>query len=99
MGDMANLMDYGVAVGGLLIVLILLLRYMFPRIDKDFLGLQQATEANTNQISALTQAIEGQTKTVERVLSTCEKAFDDNRQTVKLLIEHIERSNSIKTGE
>ena len=80
MEDFKALADYGIAIAVMGIML-----YWFARI------LTPKVEQNTQSIVGLTQAITALTENSSKLYETCERAFEDNRNTIQLLVKHIER--------
>lgn len=74
------LADYGIAIAVMGIML-----YWFARI------LTPKVEQNTQSINGLTQAITALTENTSKLYETCERAFEDNRHTLEVLIKHIEK--------
>lgn len=81
-----NLLDYGLSVGVLLVALVLIMRYLFPRVEKRFDSVEKSVSDNTAQLAALTLAITEQTRSLTAMMKTCEKAFDDNRRVIEILL-------------
>lgn len=73
------LADYGIAIAVMGIML-----YWFAKI------LTPKVEQNTQSIVGLTQAITALTDNTSKLYETCERAFEDNRNTIQLLVKHIE---------
>lgn len=74
------LADYGIAIAVMGIML-----YWFARI------LTPKVEQNTQSINGLTHAITALTDNTSKLYETCERAFEDNRATIQLLLKHIEK--------
>lgn len=74
------LADYGIAIAVMGIML-----YWFARI------LTPKVEQNTQSINGLTHAITALTDNTSKLYETCERAFEDNRHTLEVLIKHIEK--------
>ena len=51
----------------------------------------QKLDRNTESVQLLTQAITALTDSNERMYEMCEKAFNDNRETIQILMKHIEK--------
>ena len=51
----------------------------------------QNLDRNTESFQLLTQAITALTDSNERMYEMCEKAFNDNRETIQILMKHIEK--------
>lgn len=81
------LADYGIAIAVMGIML-----YWFAKI------LTPKVEQNTQSIVGLTQAITALTDNTSKLYETCERAFEDNRNTIQLLVKHIEHIEN-KDGE
>ena len=81
------LADYGIAIAVMGIML-----YWFARI------LTPKVEQNTQSINDLTHAITALTENTSKLYETCERAFEDNRNTIQLLVKHIEHIEN-KDGE
>ena len=54
----------------------------------------QKLDRSTESIQQLTQAITALTASNERMYETCEKAFNDNRETIQILMNHIEKKEN-----
>lgn len=63
-------------------VLIWFARYLTPKIDE-----------NSRNINALTLALTELTQSVNNLYASTQKAFDDNRRTIEILMAHIEQKN------
>lgn len=74
------LADYGIAIAVMGIML-----YWFARI------LTPKVEQNTQSINNLTQAITALTDNTSKLYETCERAFEDNRSTIQILLKHLEK--------
>ena len=74
------LADYGIAIAVMGIMLYWFARILTPKVDQ-----------NTQSIVGLTHAITALTENTSKLYETCERAFEDNRNTIQLLVKHIER--------
>lgn len=73
------LADYGIAIAVMGIMLFWFAKILTPKVEQ-----------NTQSIVGLTQAITALTDNTSKLYETCERAFEDNRNTIQLLIKHIE---------
>lgn len=74
------LTDYGLAFVVMAGIIYWLAKSQSQRLDK-----------NTESVQMLTQAITALVHSNERMYETCEKAFNDNRETIQILMNHIEK--------
>lgn len=81
------LADYGIAIAVMGIMLYWFARILTPKVDQ-----------NTQSINGLTHAITALTENTSKLYETCERAFEDNRNTIQLLVKHIEHIDN-KDGE
>lgn len=81
------LMDYGLAFVVMAAVIWWLIASQSKRIDKNTEVVQQ----NNDSINDLTHAITALTNNTSKLYETCERAFEDNRRTLEVLIKHIEK--------
>ncbi len=80
-------MDYGLAFLVMAAVIWWLIASQSKRIDKNTEVVQQ----NNDSINDLTHAITALTNNTSKLYETCERAFEDNRRTLEVLIKHIEK--------
>ena len=73
------LADYGIAIAVMGIMLFWFAKILTPKVEQ-----------NTQSIVGLTQAITALTDNTSKIYETCERAFEDNRNTIQLLVKHIE---------
>ena len=73
------LADYGIAIAVMGIMLFWFAKILTPKVEQ-----------NTQSINGLTQAITALTENTSKLYETCERAFEDNRNTIQLLVKHIE---------
>ena len=73
------LADYGIAIAVMGIMLFWFAKILTPKVEQ-----------NTQSIVGLTQAITALTDNTSKLYETCERAFEDNRNTIQLLVKHIE---------
>ena len=81
------LMDYGLAFVVMGCVIWWLATSQSKRLDKNTGVVQQ----NNDSINDLTHAITALTNNTSKLYETCERAFEDNRRTLEVLIKHIEK--------
>lgn len=81
------IMDYGLAFLVMAAVIWWLIASQSKRIDKNTEVVQQ----NNDSINDLTHAITALTNNTSKLYETCERAFEDNRRTLEVLIKHIEK--------
>ena len=86
------LADYGVAVLVLVGVIYWLAKTLNHKVDAN----TAKVDANTKSLDTLTQAITALTNSMASLYKTSEKAFEDNRRTIDVLIEHIETGKKEK---
>ena len=80
-------MDYGLAFVVMAAAIWWLIASQSKRIDKNTEVVQQ----NNDSINDLTHAITALTNNTSKLYETCERAFEDNRRTLEVLIKHIEK--------
>ncbi|MGN1274261.1 MAG: hypothetical protein ACI4UF_06670 [Thermoguttaceae bacterium] len=83
------LMDYGLAFVVMAGIIWWLATGQSKRLDKNTETVQQ----NNDSIDDLTHAITALTNNTSKLYETCERAFEDNRRTLEVLIKHIEKEN------
>ncbi|MBQ6106713.1 MAG: hypothetical protein IJK97_00770 [Thermoguttaceae bacterium] len=74
------LTDYGLAFVVMAGIIYWLAKSQSQRLDK-----------NTESVQMLTQAITALVQSNEHMYEICEKAFNDNRETIQILMNHIEK--------
>lgn len=79
--SMKFLADYGIAILVMAGVIYWLAKVINAKVD-----------ANTKSIDTLTQAITAMTTSMAELYKTCERTFEDNRQTIAMLVKHIEKT-------
>ena len=79
--SMKFLADYGLAILVMGCVIYWLANIMGKKMEK-----------NTESIDTLTHAITAMTQSMEGLYKTCERTFEDNRNTIKALLKHIEKT-------
>lgn len=71
--------QYGLAGLVMAFVLVWFAKYLLPKVDN-----------NSRDIQALTLALTELTQSVNNLYASTQKAFDDNRSTIQILLRHIE---------
>lgn len=87
-------MDYGLAFVVMAGVIFWLIRVMGKKVDINSEDIKKNTEVvhqNNQSIDKLAQAITALTENTSRMYEVCERAFEDNRHTLEVLIKHIEK--------
>ena len=74
------LTDYGLAFVVMAAIIYWLAKSQSKRLDM-----------NTESLQMLTQAITALTASSERMYEICEKSFNNNRETIQILMNHIEK--------
>ena len=87
-------MDYGLAFVVMAGVIFWLIRVMGKKVDTNSEDIKKNTEVvhqNNQSIDKLAQAITALTENTSKMYAVCEKAFEDNRHTLEVLLQHIEK--------
>lgn len=88
------IMDYGLAFLVMAGVIWWLSKVVSKKVDDNSEDIRKNTEAvqqNSQTIDKLAQAITALTENTSRMYEVCERAFEDNRHTLEVLIKHIEK--------
>ena len=87
-------MDYGLAFVVMAGIIWWLTKIMGKKVDANSADIQENTKVvqqNNQSIDKLAQAITALTENTSRMYEVCERAFEDNRHTLEVLIKHIEK--------
>lgn len=90
------LMDYGLAFLVMAGVIYWMAKIMVKKIEVNSEDIRENTEVvrqNNKSIDMLAQAITALTNSTSKMYEVCEKAFEDNRHTLEVLIQHIEKEH------
>ena len=88
------LMDYGLAFFVMAGIIWWLTKILNKKVDDNSADIQENTRAvqqNNQGLEKLAQAITAMTENTSRMYEVCERAFEDNRHTLEVLIKHIEK--------
>lgn len=90
-------MDYGLAFVVMAGIIWWLATRMTKRVEANSEDIQENTKAvqqNNQSIDKLAQAITALTENTSRMYEVCERAFEDNRHTLEVLLQHIEKEQN-----
>lgn len=88
------LMDYGLAFLVMAVIIWWLATRMTKKVEANSEDIQENTKSiqqNNLGLEKLAQAITALTENTSRMYEVCERAFEDNRHTLEVLIKHIEK--------
>ena len=85
------LMDYGLAFLVMAVIIWWLATRKVEANSEDIQANTKAVQQNNQGLEKLAQAITALTENTSRMYEVCERAFEDNRHTLEVLIKHIEK--------